>query len=151
MFKKIQTPSGQNLSSLSVAEPLAERIQKKAKLIVIDDEKNQVRLISMILSRVCQVPPGLPPVRSFDQAAILVETHSPDIVISDKGFGRAGDHFKVLHFTKSRNNNSKVILFTGDPDKDDRRPINGFFFDQILQKASLSNDEIIQLVSRFII
>lgn len=151
MFKKIQPFSGQNLLSSSTAEPLAERIQKKAKLIILDDERNYVMIMSAILSKVCHVPPKLPIVRSFEQAAALVETHEPDIVICDRNFGEKDDHFNVLHLVKTRNFDAKVILFTGYPQREDRHGINGFSFDDILQKGSMGNDEIIQLVSRFII
>ncbi len=149
MMKKMFQVSPETTLRRNSPEPLADRIQKKAKLIIIDDERNYVRLMSVIVSKVCHVPLNLPQVKSYEQAAHLVEMHNPDIVICDKSFGQEGDHFRVLEFTKSRNKDAKIILFSGYANEDDTIPMNGFSFDCVISKGSVGNEDIIKLVKMF--
>jgi CheY-like chemotaxis protein len=117
----------EKLLGIQVTEKPEEikQTQKKAKVIVIDDDLPHVRAVCRMLgsSEELDVPKGLSEVNSFEQAKELIERHSPDIVISDKQIWTVskGDHLEILRFIQENYPNTKVILSSSAIEEKDQQ------------------------------
>jgi DNA-binding NtrC family response regulator len=92
-----------------------ERVMKKAKVLIIDDEGNMIIALRAALGGLCEMP-NVPPVCKLADALGLVDAHSPDVIVSDKRFDpqNPAAHLELLDYAKGKNPKTIVILHSAD-------------------------------------
>jgi len=116
--------------------PLHEVLRKSRKLLIIDDQPNVVKVLSLTLGGMFDIPKGLGHVDSLAQAMALIDAHNPDVLISDKRFDMkdGNAHLKLLDYAKSKNPKAIVILFSAHIGVEDCGS-EGSSFDQVVDKG----------------
>lgn len=124
----------------------AEQIQRKAKVIVIDDELHVVKAVSRMLknSKLLNVTDDIPATESFEQATELIEEHKPDVVICDKQIWteEEGDHIRILNYLRENYPNTKTVLFSSAIDESDMDA----GFDGFVRKPVAEEEEVIGMI-----
>jgi DNA-binding NarL/FixJ family response regulator len=93
--------------------PMADTISTRKTLVVVERQRNMLRILCYGLSKITDIPEGLNPVSSLAAAIALVDAHKPDVVICDESFdgnNKTAPHRLLQHIRKKKPD-AKMILF----------------------------------------
>jgi len=117
-------------------EPKA--VQKKARLVYIEDDFALMETLCQLLENVCEIPEGLTNTTRLEQAIERVKTLEPDILVTDGHFDDDNPDacLELLDFTKINSPKTKVILFSAVTDRFEKGS-DKFKFDAIATKPDI--------------
>jgi len=126
-------------------------VERKARLLVIDNASNVVNAVSTYLSGICIVSEGTPAAKSFEEAKRLVDEQKPDIVMVYDNFDRSDRMATttICEYVKTLKPGASVILVVPE---DGTNEINdGAPFDRIIHRneVALIKETVKELASRY--
>jgi len=126
-------------------------VERKARLLVIDNASNVVNAVSTYLSGICIVSEGTPAAKSFDEAKKLVDEQSPDIIVVYDNFdnNEKTTPTSVGEYIKALKPGASVILIVP---KDGTNEIDeGAPFDRIIHtnEVALIKETVKELASKY--